>query len=292
MSAPDPLAILARYAAGFFPLYDPLGRFYWERLSIRAAIPISDHSLAAADKLARRSRSRFLLRRTHDVPAVIAHLRDESVKPRTWVRGEVVALYRALHHARLLSTVEAYDASTGKLAGALLGLILPGTFIAETMFSLAPNASKQCLCRLLLDAHAAGQRLIDVQTPHHLDETGLPRQLTGKSPHPCLRLGEEHWTIARFLRIFQTAWREQFSGDLSTWLAAAQILAAARRPPCIPPDNSSPSHPITDVPADLLRAAAHALGPHFPAENPPFPPSTTTIPGSARTPGEPPSSPS
>jgi leucyl/phenylalanyl-tRNA--protein transferase len=277
MSAADPLAILARYAAGFFPLYDPLGRFYWERLSIRAAIPVSDQSLAAADKLARRSCSRFVLRRTHDVPAVIAHLRDETVKPRTWVRGEVVAIYRALHQVGLLSTVEAYDASTGKLAGALLGLILPGTFIAETMFSLAPNASKQCLCRLLHDAHAAGQRLIDVQTPHHLDETGLPRQLTGKSPHPCLRLGEEHWTIARFLRIFRAAWHEQFPGDLSTWLAAVQTLAATRRCPKFLVDQLSPP-PIMNVPDDLLRAAAHALAPHFsaqPTDSPIDPPSAS-----------------
>jgi leucyl/phenylalanyl-tRNA--protein transferase len=258
----DPLTILVRYATGFFPLYDPADRFYWERLPVRAVIPVSDETLTAADKLAKRSRRRFTLCRTHDIPAIVTHLRDPKIKPRTWVRAEVVALYRALHNVGLLSTIEAYDAATGQLAGALLGLVLPGTFIAETMFSLAPDASKICLCQLLHDAHAAGHHLIDVQTPHHLDEYGLPRELLGKSPHPCIRLGEQHLTISHFLRLFRAAWKFTFPGDVQDWLATAAAFATAARNPGKPPL-------LEKIPRDHRRLAWPMLKNNFPPETHP-----------------------
>jgi leucyl/phenylalanyl-tRNA--protein transferase len=255
----DPLTILVRYATGFFPLYDPANRFYWERLPVRAVIPVSDEALAAADRLSRRARRRFTLRRTHNIPALVGHLRDEAVKPRTWVRAEVVALYRALHEVGLLSTIEAYDAATGELAGGLLGLVLPGTFIAETMFSLVPEASKICLCQLVHDARAAGHALIDVQTPHHLDEYGLPRELLGKSPHPCIRLGEQHLTISHFLRLFKAAWQATFSGGVAEWLAAAATFAEAAR-------DGDRTAGLARIPGDQRRAAWRMLRNNFPPE--------------------------
>lgn len=255
----DPLTILVRYATGFFPLYDPANRFYWERLPVRAVIPVNDDTLKAADKLSRRSRHRFTLRRTHNVPAIVTLLRDPAVKPRTWVRAEVVALYRALQQVGLLSTIEAYDTVTGELAGALLGLVLPGTFIAETMFSLVPDASKICLCQLLHDARAAGHHLIDVQTPHHIDEYGIPRELLGKSPHPCIRLGEQHLTISHFLRLFRIAWQTTFNGDVQDWLAAAAAFAATARNPDAP-------SPLDKIPPDHRRIAWPMLKNNFPPE--------------------------
>jgi leucyl/phenylalanyl-tRNA--protein transferase len=226
--------ILSYYAAGYFPLYDLEDRFYWERLPIRAVIPVTAGNVAKARRLGQRAGKRFQLRRTTAVNEVIGHLQDPRVKSNSWVRSEVVSLYRSLHDAGLLQTVEAYDADSGKLAGALLGLALPGTFIAETMFSLQPDASKVCLCQLLIDAGQAGFQLIDVQTPHDLDDLppfGAPVYSPEKTPHPCLRLGEITIALPHFLNLFKAAARQTFPGTLSDWLMIASTLALAARQP-------------------------------------------------------------
>ncbi|MGN6370242.1 MAG: hypothetical protein ACTHN5_18455 [Phycisphaerae bacterium] len=220
--------ILARYAGGWFPLYDLAERFYWERLSIRAVLPVTSEMAAHAKRMAKREGKRFEIRYTTAVEAVILALRDESVKPRSWVRAEVVSIYRTLHRAGLLQTIEAWDRERGVIVGGLVGIVLPGVFVAETMFGLVPDASKACLCRLVEDAFAGGVRMIDVQTPHHLDENGLPRARNGKTAHPCVRLGEEVITHARFMRWMGAAIHSAFPGTLTEWLEIATGIARVR----------------------------------------------------------------
>jgi leucyl/phenylalanyl-tRNA--protein transferase len=224
----SPAEILARYAGGFFPLYDLADRFYWERLSIRAVIPLTSEVVAHARKMAHREAGRFEIRYTTSLELIITALQNERIKPRSWVRTEVATIYRTLHRAGLLQTVEAWDRETGTLMGGLVGLVLPGVFVAETMFGVAPDASKICLCRLVEDAFAAGHKMIDVQTPHHLDENGLPRARHGRTPHPCVRLGEEVITHARFMRWMQAAMKEAFAGTLTEWLQIAAGIARGR----------------------------------------------------------------
>ena len=224
----SPAEILARYAGGFFPLYDLAERFYWERLSIRAVLPVTSEMAAHAKRMRKREEKRFEIRYTTAVEAVILALRDEHVKPRSWVRTEVVSIYRTLHRAGLLQTIEAWDRELGVIVGGLVGIVLPGVFVAETMFGLIPDASKICLCWLVENALAGGVRMIDVQTPHHLDENGLPRARNGKTPHPCVRLGEEVITHARFMRWMEAAIHEAFEGTLTDWLEISSALARVR----------------------------------------------------------------
>jgi leucyl/phenylalanyl-tRNA--protein transferase len=224
--------ILSYYAAGYFPLYDLADRFYWERLPIRAVIPVTDENVAKAHAMARRPRKKYLLRRNTSLSEIITHLQDPRVKENSWVRSEVVAIYRTLDDAGLLQTIEAFDVHTDRLAGGLLGLALPGTFIAETMFALRPDASKLCLSQLLIGAAHAGFRLIDVQTPHDLENYaafGLPSRDPDKTPHPCIRLGEQTLALPHFLKLFKAAATATFPGTLSDWLLIASTLALASR---------------------------------------------------------------
>jgi leucyl/phenylalanyl-tRNA--protein transferase len=226
--------IVSYYAAGYFPLYDMEDRFYWERLPIRAVIPVTAENVAAARRLGKRARKKYELRRTTAVSEVIAILQDPRVKENSWVRAEVVRIYRSLHEAGLLQTIEADEIGSGKLVGGLLGLALPGTFIAETMFSLRPDASKVCLCQLLLDAKWVGFELIDVQTPHDLEDVppfGVAIPSAEKTPHPCIRLGELTVSLPHFLQAFKGAAARAFPGTLSDWLMIASTLAAAGRNP-------------------------------------------------------------
>jgi len=134
--------IVARYAAGYFPLYDIDNHFYWERLPIRAVIPVTPEAVAKAQQMGRRGAKKFVIRHTTAVAQLLDLLQNPRIKPNTWVRREVVDIYQLLHAAGLLRTVEAFDAVTGELAGGLVGLVFPGTFIAETMLGLRPDASK------------------------------------------------------------------------------------------------------------------------------------------------------
>jgi leucyl/phenylalanyl-tRNA--protein transferase len=257
----DVLDVVSRYASGFFPLYDPWGRFYWERLPLRAVLPMTAEVLARAQRMARRPWKTLLregpceFRYTTAVPEVILHLRDERVKENSWVREDVVHIYDLLHAAGLLQTIELWQTRGGKetLTGGLLGLVLPGTFIAETMFGLVPEASKLCVCRLVEDCWNAGAvkgeggaegespaplfRMIDVQTPHDPAAYGILLDLAeefgphdpDRTAHPCVRLGEETLMLRPFMQAFTRAWRDAFAGGVEDWLATAVALQRAAR---------------------------------------------------------------
>jgi leucyl/phenylalanyl-tRNA---protein transferase len=201
--------VLTRYATGWFPLFDDRGTFFWERPDQRAILPLTPDTRARARRLAKRGQKRFAIRFTTAVDPILAQL--QRVRPNNWVKGEVVEIYRALHAAGILRTVEAWSADT--LAGGLLGLVLPGVFVAETMYGTVSEASKTCLCRLVEECTAAGFELIDVQMPH--DETPDGRLDT---EHPCVRLGEVRLAVDEFLGLVEGAWRSRFSGDANAWI--------------------------------------------------------------------------
>jgi leucyl/phenylalanyl-tRNA---protein transferase len=224
----DILDIVSRYAAGYFPLYDEQGNFYWERQALRAVIPVNQETVARARRLARRGRRQFEIRYTTAVEEVIAQLRRQEIKEHSWVQEEVVAIYRALHKNGMLRTVEAWNARTGELQGALLGLVLPGMFIAETMYGTVPEASKICLCQLVEDSFATGVELIDVQTPHDFYEDALRAAgVETGTPHPCVRLGEQVIPLSRFRGLLAGAWQRAFTGGVEEWVTACRKTVLA-----------------------------------------------------------------
>jgi Leu/Phe-tRNA-protein transferase len=122
-----------------------------------------------------------------------------------------VEIYRALHGAGVLRTVEAW--ADGSLVGGLVGIVLPGVFVAETMYGLVSEASKACLCQLVEEAADAGFEMIDVQMPHDEDALGLPRE-----GHPCVRLGEVYMELDEFLELMEDAWRRRCGGGVKQWV--------------------------------------------------------------------------
>jgi len=225
--------VLTRYTAGYFPMTDmddadPSAKpvFYWDRWPIRAVLPLNDQSVARARRMARRAERQFTIRHTTAVEKVLRHLKH--AKDHSWVQGQVVEIYRALHAAGILRTIEAWLPAAeptpaaprprDRLVGALLGIVWPGVFVAETMYGLVPEASKVCLCRLVEDCAAAGFEMIDVQTPHDMDECGAPLLPKAATAHPCTRLGEDHMPIEAFLEAFSAAWSRAFSGGIAEWL--------------------------------------------------------------------------
>ena len=92
-----------------------------------------------------------------------------------WLGAEVMEAYEAMHKAGLAHSVEVWEGE--KLVGGLYGVALnglfSGSFAGESMFSLAPNASKFALISLALEMQRGGGRIIDCQyETEHLRRMG------------------------------------------------------------------------------------------------------------------------
>lgn len=224
--------ILERYHQGYFPLYDWFGRFYWERPPERAVLQLDAATAQRAQRMGRRAGRGFTFARNTRFEDVLAHLRDPKIKPFTWVRPQVMEIYRRLQHGGFIHTVEAFNPG-GTLVGAVLGVVLPNVLIAETMFMLEPEASKACLCRMVCDLYARGFVLIDVQTPHDRpvpppgQNRGHRRQAA--TPHPCVRLGETCCTTSAFLKKVDSAAAAKVGGRFDVFVQTVKLVAQAHR---------------------------------------------------------------
>jgi leucyl/phenylalanyl-tRNA---protein transferase len=179
--------ILARYMSGYTPYYRPQeDALRWDFKEVRALIPLTAETVARARRLLRTIRPPYVVRQNEAVETVLGHLSDERIRPQTWVRGPVISLYRTLAEHGFLRTIEAFE--NGIVAGAVLAIDLPGVLIIETMLSLSPNSSKQCVCHAVEEYYERGYAFIDVENPHH-------------ALHPLRRLGEKALPTMDYLRL-------------------------------------------------------------------------------------------
>jgi leucyl/phenylalanyl-tRNA--protein transferase len=118
----------------------------------------------------------------------------------TWIDRHFLAGYTRLHRRHIAHCVGVYE--EGRLCGGLYGVSLGRIFFGESMFSLAPNASKAALAHLVRWLLARGFLLIDCQA---------------RTEH-LIRLGAEEIPRARFLELLRQglahpdltfAWREE-----------------------------------------------------------------------------------
>lgn len=89
-----------------------------------------------------------------------------------WLGEDMVSAYCALNEHGLAESVEVWDGE--ELVGGLYGVTLRGCFFGESMFSLAPSASKVALISLARRMAESGGKMIDCQyeTPHRLTMGG------------------------------------------------------------------------------------------------------------------------
>jgi leucyl/phenylalanyl-tRNA---protein transferase len=178
-------SILAKYLEGFYVMYDRGGnRFFWDREPWRAIIPLDNEAQRRAVRMLSRIKPPVRVVQDQHTDAVLAALSDDRVKPYSWLRGEVLEIYGTLRANGHLTTIEAVR--DGELTGGILAITLGRVFIAETMFSLQPGASKACLCEAVLRYSQSGYEFIDVQQQHPPD-------------HPSARLGERIVALRPFL---------------------------------------------------------------------------------------------
>jgi leucyl/phenylalanyl-tRNA--protein transferase len=84
----------------------------------------------------------------------------------TWINGEIMRSFVALHAAGFAHSVESWR--NGRLVGGLYGVALGGAFFGESMFSRERDASKIALVNLMARLRLGKFALLDIQfvTPH------------------------------------------------------------------------------------------------------------------------------
>lgn len=185
--------VLAQYRSAFYPHWESTeDRFCWERPAERTVMRLGAHVTAKARAMRSSVRGSLAVEENRRVDHILDLLGDEQLKPDTWVRGEVVEVFRILAASGHLRTVEVVGEDG--FYGALLGVDLPPVWCLETMVTVRPNGSKVALCHLVEWCHAAGYELVDVQSPH-------PKN------HPCARLFEETISLERYLDVLNGSGR-------------------------------------------------------------------------------------
>ena len=155
----SPSLLVAAYEAGYFPMAMEDGEIRWYSPDPRGILPLD--MFHAPRRLLRVIRSRrfevTVNRAFRDVMEACAADREEG----TWINGEILDSYCALHDRRLAHSVEVWAGA--ELAGGLYGVALKGAFFGESMFHRVSDASKIALWALAGRLRERGFLLLDIQ---------------------------------------------------------------------------------------------------------------------------------
>ncbi len=182
-------SILQGYAQGNFLMADEDGILGWYRSSVRTLIPLDGRFRYPTSLRRVLNQRRFTMRISTDFAGVVDGC---AARPETWISPQLKQLYQALHRAGWAQSFEAWH--EGQLAGGILGLVIGGVFIGESMFYAQPEASKAAMVALVQHLRCRGYRIFDAQlmNPHlarfgayQLDDAEYSRQLARAIALPC-----------------------------------------------------------------------------------------------------------
>ncbi|MBC6473469.1 MAG: leucyl/phenylalanyl-tRNA--protein transferase [Hormoscilla sp. GM102CHS1] len=144
--------IIQRYAEGWFLMANEDGdSLDWHTSRSRAIIPL-DESFRYPKSLQRvLKQERFSVAINRDFDAVVAGCANRES---TWISPQLQEIYKALHQAGWAYSFETWQGD--RLAGGILGIVICGAFIGESMFFHIPEGSKVAMVKLV-------QRLRDRQ---------------------------------------------------------------------------------------------------------------------------------
>lgn len=157
-------AIVEGYAQGYFLMADDSGaQLSWYSSRERALIPL-DHRFRYPRSLQRvLNQDRFTVAVNRDFEAVINGCANRDT---TWISAELKEIYRALYRTGWAYSFETWQGD--ELAGGILGLVIGGAFIGESMFYRIPDGSKVAMVKLVERLRSRQFVLFDAQmnNPH------------------------------------------------------------------------------------------------------------------------------
>jgi leucyl/phenylalanyl-tRNA--protein transferase len=170
----DAELVLAAYRSGVFPMPSRRHLMGWYSPVRRGILPLD--GLRVTRSLTKMLK-RYEIRMDTDFEAVLQGCGNPR-REGGWINADIRAVYRQLHHAGHVHSVEAWTES-GELAGGLYGVSIGGLFAGESMYhrpDIGRDASKAALVGLVAHLNAADGvgRLLDVQwRTEHLASLGV-----------------------------------------------------------------------------------------------------------------------
>jgi leucyl/phenylalanyl-tRNA--protein transferase len=164
----DIASFIQGYAQGYFLMADEIGNLGWYTSRQRAIIPL-DARFRYPKSLRRiLNQERFSIAINRDFKGVVAGCADRET---TWISGELQEIYWELYKAGWAYSFETWQ--DDRLAGGILGIVIGGAFIGESMFYQIPEGSKVAMVKLVERLQSRGFLLFDAQmTNPHLERFG------------------------------------------------------------------------------------------------------------------------
>jgi leucyl/phenylalanyl-tRNA--protein transferase len=164
----DISAIVEGYAQGYFLMADETNTLGWYASRDRTLIPL-DKQFRYPKSLRRVLNSeRFTVAINRDFKAVVAGCADRET---TWISQDLQEIYWELYQCGWAYSFETWQGE--ELAGGILGLVIGGAFIGESMFYRIPEGSKVALVKLVERLRSHSFVFFDAQMMNpHLERFG------------------------------------------------------------------------------------------------------------------------
>jgi leucyl/phenylalanyl-tRNA--protein transferase len=162
-------SIVENYARGYFLMADERGeRLGWYGSQERTLMPLDERFRYPRSLRRVLNQERFQVAINRDFLAVVEGCANRET---TWISDELKDIYWELHQAGFAHSFETWQGN--ELAGGVLGIVLGGAFIGESMFFRIPDGSKVALVKLVEWLRSHHFQLFDVQMMNpHLERFG------------------------------------------------------------------------------------------------------------------------
>jgi len=164
----DIAAIVQGYAQGYFLMADENDVLGWYSSRDRTLIPLDERFRYPKSLQRVLNQERFTVAINRDFPAVMAGCADRET---TWISQELQEIYWELYQAGWAYSFESWQGD--ELAGGILGIVIGGAFIGESMFYQIPDGSKVAMVKLVERLRSRKFVLFDAQMMNpHLERFG------------------------------------------------------------------------------------------------------------------------
>ncbi|PLZ99029.1 leucyl/phenylalanyl-tRNA--protein transferase [Fischerella thermalis CCMEE 5268] len=159
----DIASIIQGYAQGYFLMADEDNSLGWYGSRDRTLIPLDDRFRYPKSLRRVLNQQRFTVAVNRDFAAVVEGCANREV---TWISSELKDIYWQLYQTGWAYSFETWQGD--ELAGGILGIVVGGAFIGESMFYRIPDGSKVALVKLVERLRERQFVLFDAQmmNPH------------------------------------------------------------------------------------------------------------------------------
>ncbi|MBD2251945.1 leucyl/phenylalanyl-tRNA--protein transferase [Nostoc parmelioides] len=167
----DIASIIQGYAQGYFLMADDSDCLGWYGSRDRTLIPLDERFRYPKSLQRVLNQERFTVAINRDFAAVVAGCANRES---TWISQELQEIYWLLHQTGYAYSFETWQGD--ELAGGILGIVIGGAFIGESMFYRIPEGSKVAMVKLVERLRQREFVMFDAQMMNpHLERFGAYR---------------------------------------------------------------------------------------------------------------------